>query len=860
MITSLLSYQRFVYGAKIALYAMAAFLPLLVLPRPFGIDFGREMMFGMLIMLAFVLWILSILAAGEIRWRHSPILYGAGLVAAAFAASALLSPSPRVAVFFGDVAPERLSLVILGLLAMIIAGNVLRTRAEGGTLLFILIFSGAVSAVLTALQLIADISLLRAIGIAQDAAANVVGTLNGLALVYAVFLVLTAGVVFSNTAAQWKSWVRWALGMAAGLFLLDIVLINFRISWIALLGGSVVLLGLFLVDGAVGQGGMSRFRMRHWVMATLVLLSVVMIMLRGQGQVVPGITVPAEVSPSVSATFAITSGVFRQGPMKVFFGSGPGTFGLLWSQYKDPAINQTIFWGTRFNQGQSWATTLLPTVGVLGATSFLLFLLSALITFLRTLFGVLRGAENEMVPVGAENMEQASGDGGAMLARALFGGFVAFLIGVFLYPVTLTFSLLFFLVIGVLVSVSASVSGTEQAEQYGVADQADLSVLPEGSAPAERAESFWSVKDKIIRFRAPWSVFVSSLAAIFFVALGAAGLWGDVNHIRAALAMDRGITAVNAGDIDGAIAHLARAGGLEPHDARSVNILVQVRTEKVRRVLQRAAQGENVQQEFQAAVSDAVQDAQRLIEMYSEDPNFWLVRAALYELVIPYIQGSERFATEAYQKATEREPSNPEIYVRWGRAGLAFADRIAAAANQAQGAEREALTKAYGENLAQIVQIFQRAIHAKQDFAPAHFLLAQTALRLGDTDAAIRSVENAKAAAPFDTGVAFQLGLLYYQKNDFDRARAEFERAVSMNESYSNARYFLGLIYDRQGEKQKATDQFMRIEKLNPDNAEVQRILANLSAGKPALDGIVPPATPPEKRKDTPVNERQNAR
>ncbi|MBI2053212.1 MAG: hypothetical protein HYT41_00490, partial [Candidatus Sungbacteria bacterium] len=53
---------------------------------------------------------------------------------------------------------------------------------------------------------------------------------------------------------------------------------------------------------------------------------------------------------------------------------------------------------------------------------------------------------------------------------------------------------------------------------------------------------------------------------------------------------------------------------------------------------------------------------------------------------------------------------------------------------------------------------------------------------------------------------------------------------------------------------------FMRIEKLNPDNAEVKRILANLAAGKPALDGIVPPASPPEKRKDAPVSEQKQAR
>ena len=156
--------------------------------------------------------------------------------------------------------------------------------------------------------------------------------------------------------------------------------------------------------------------------------------------------------------------------------------------------------------------------------------------------------------------------------------------------------------------------------------------------------------------------------------------------------------------------------------------------------------------------------------------------------------------------------------------------------------------------------IFQRAIQAKQDYAPAHFLLAQTAIRLGNLDAAIQSVENTKLIAPFDIGVAFQLGLLYYQKNDLARAQAEFERAISMNEQYANARYFLGLIYDRKKDRTRALEEFGRIAATNPDNQEIQRIIANVKAGKPALEGIVPPAVPPQQRTDVPVKEQEQRR
>ena len=113
-------------------------------------------------------------------------------------------------------------------------------------------------------------------------------------------------------------------------------------------------------------------------------------------------------------------------------------------------------------------------------------------------------------------------------------------------------------------------------------------------------------------------------------------------------------------------------------------------------------------------------------------------------------------------------------------------------------------------------------------------------------------------AAPFDIGVAFQLGLLYYQGNDIDKSQIEFERAIALNSNYSNARYFLGLIYDRKGDKQKAIQQFQQIEGLNPDNQEVKHVLQNLHAGKPALDGIAPPGPAPEKRNETPIKEGAN--
>ena len=175
--------------------------------------------------------------------------------------------------------------------------------------------------------------------------------------------------------------------------------------------------------------------------------------------------------------------------------------------------------------------------------------------------------------------------------------------------------------------------------------------------------------------------------------------------------------------------------------------------------------------------------------------------------------------------------------------------RIAQVAPQ----DREAVIKSRETILQEVKTVLERAAQIKPDFAAAHFLLSQAAIRLGDLKTAVQSTENAKLTAPFDIGVAFQLGLLYYQSGNLDGAQGEFERAVALNANYSNARYFLGLIYDRKGRKADAISEFEKIEALNQDNQEVKSILTNLRAGRGALENIVPPGTPPEKRKEPPV-------
>ncbi len=67
----------------------------------------------------------------------------------------------------------------------------------------------------------------------------------------------------------------------------------------------------------------------------------------------------------------------------------------------------------------------------------------------------------------------------------------------------------------------------------------------------------------------------------------------------------------------------------------------------------------------------------------------------------------------------------------------------------------------------------------------------------------------------------FQLGILYFNNNQTDEAINQFEKIVNLTPNYSNALYSLGLAYAKKGEKEKAIQYLEMVLQLNPGNEEV---------------------------------------
>lgn len=769
---------------RILFYIFALLLPVWFIPINIGIEFSREISITAIAVVALLLWLLQILSKGEFYFRNSVIYIGIAVFLLVSFVSAFFSTSPLYSIFFSDTISEKISTFLLGAVIMFLVSAIARDQVYGVKALFMLIFASAFSGLYSLLHFFNIVRL--PFEFTRSIDFNVIGTANGLALFYSAILLMCLASLATErgkTSLFPKS-VNLAFFIASLIFVLNLIIINYQYAWIVVLLGSVFLLGLkFTLD----QPGRLTLNKRSVLMLSIIVFSILMILIRTP--FFKSVAMPIEISPSAGATINISKAVMKEGVKSLLLGSGPATFGIDFGRYKDASINATPFWSLRFNQGFSYILTILATNGILGFLAFVSFLGLLLFTFLKFILE----RRNESI-----------------FTIPIFVGILAATLSLVIYRANFSLILLLFFLSGLFFVVSGA-------------------------------------SDKKIEFKTPWLSFTSSMAILFLISLSVFSGYFIEERTRAAIHFRKGVELFSLGDISSSLAQFEKAASIDNNNDRYFRNLAQARLAEIQNTINQAASGKDpdIQTKFQNQVSSAIGAAQQAVQLNQLDSQNWRVLASIYENVIPFIQGSERFAFEAYNKAAEYDPKNPSIYGNLGRAELIFADRLGFLASQSSGQTKEnvqALKQAQKTVYEQAVFAFTKAIELKPDFTDAHFLLAQTYIRQGNMPEAIRRVEASKILSPFDIGIAFQLGFLYYRNDQLDRAESEFLRAVSLNPNYSNAHYFLGLIYSREKNKSKALDEFEKVRTFNPDNQEVLKIISNLKSGRPALEGITSPA------------------
>ena len=773
--------------SKTTILSLIFLLPLFFLPFASNVlDFNKQALLVVFVLVSFFAWLLKSLIEEKINLDTSKF----NLIPAIFLVVTILSTlfsSYKYGSFWGwplVVAPSLLTVLALIILYFLIL-HLFRKPEEIFGLIFVLMISGLIVSLFSLFQVFGKFAL--PFDFAKLNSFNTIGSTNSLAIFMAIILPLAAILVFISK----NRWLKSLISLFLGLSLILLLAINFQTAWLVLLISSSIIL-------IFGISRREMFNLR-WLFLPMLFLAVALFALVIKTSVFPIVTLPAEISPSFSASLKIAWETMKESnsPFSWLFGSGPGTFVYDYSKYKPLDINQTEFWATRFSSSPSELIDKLATTGIFGFLSFLAVIIASILVGFRAVM----------------SKEEKKDSLVWMMTIGVLSSLIGSVIGLLFYPGNVSLMFLFWLLVALIFSLSGSKSKTFNLQA--------VSGLAEGKSKTGTSLMTMGVSSTFI------AVLIVSMF-IFFIQ--GQRFFAEANYMKA-------LASVQKSDNDTAIKYLNTAIRLT--DEKQDNYwrdLSQVYLFRINEELQKKdLTQEKMSQNVSNFISLLVGAAKSSTDSSPKNVANWTIRGYVYRNIIPLITSSDEWAVKSYEEAIKLDPKNPSIYTDFGQIYTTRADSLEKETEKASE-KQEAL------NLAKIN--FQKALDLKSDYAPARFQLAMIDIRENKIKDAIVKLEQTKEIAPFDAGLGFQLGLIYQMDKQIDKAQAEFERVIVLDPNYVNAKYFLGLIYDDKGQKEKALEQFEKIAQLNPDNDLIKNILVNLKADKPALEGLTQPQPP----------------
>ena len=683
---------------------------------------------------------------------------------------------------WGSFGTESLSLVtVIAMIAIfLVIMNNFGARKKIDTLVLVIIGSSALANIYAIFQIFGKF-IFKNQAVAQNSF-NTIGSVYALAIYLGAVLILSVAMLLEKKSLP----VKIALIVFSLLFIFTLIMINFGTALIIFLIGMAVLLGLAIITS--GSEEKNRALIIPMVVLTLVLLAALI----GKRSSIVRVQLPVEVGLSSSASYDVMKGAWKD---NFLLGSGLSSYDLAYLKNKPAEINLTNFWSVKFNEGSSRFFTLATTTGFLGAAVFL-FLAGSILVYIFSSFVRIFGRNEE----------------GTYTLIGLTSAWIYLTLVYFLYPSNITIDFMWWITTAsIIVLISLVFQKREE-------------IISETSSP--RVSLILS--------------FVFVLIIVGFISL----IFLEGQRYVAAAAYNKALASDAQGaKVDDLVNKLSRVVSLDPsRDLYHRNLSVALFAALNDRISQKGAANlsENDRAEISNLYFAAEDEARNAINLNPKNPDNLVQLAQISQNVIGSKDGADEAARSNYMESLKYDPKNPSTYYQIGQIYLMMADLESAKnASQQQGSNKAPqLSDKAKEYTASALQNFEKAVEIKNNYIPAQFMAAVSLDRLGKIDEAIAKLEDGKKMNPQDVGIVFQLGVFYYKAGKFDAARNELEQAVKLADNYSNARYFLGLIYDKQGDKQKALEQFRKVADLNPDNADIKKIVSNLEAGKTALAGL----------------------
>jgi len=751
--------------SKWSIYLLIFLLPIFFLPWNANfldsiLDFNKQALLLVLVLVSLVSWLLKSLSEGKIRLNLSILNVPVLLYVLVMAISTGFS-SWQYGSFWGwplNIASSFLTLLGFAIFYFLITNifspaskaeeNKLEEKKSGlFTALFLSVF---LTIVLAGLQFFGQFFLPFAF--AKSVSFNTIGAPSALAIFMAILLPLV--LIFSFICGKILKWLFLLLAFAV-LFLL--LIINSWLAWLTLLIGISVILIFGITRREIFK--------TNWTVLALFFMIFALFFVFSKTTIPSLPTFGYEVYPTQGATLVIAWESLKESIQTIILGTGPATFSYNYSQYGNGMLN--------FLSGSSSVLEKIGNGGILGLLSFLLLLLSFVWFSFKKLI------------TGKEIVKPEQWIFNLGIASSL----TALVFSLFIYSANVSILFLFWFLSALSVAFSSSLE--KETGWFKIKKMKEIEIVP-GSLSAVFA----------------------SFAFVFLLVAGLGLLFASSQRYLAEINYSQGLVAYQTGDLDKAIVKVSNAVKFTSQKQDNyLRDLSQLYLYKINEEVQAGdiAGNEQKKQEINNLTAVAVNAAKLATETAPKNAENFIVRGFVYRSLIGLVGGADEWAIENYEDALKLEPNNPFTLTELGKVYLVSEKTEEAKTN------------------------FNKAIALRGDYAPAHFQLALVSVKEGKIKEAIDKMVQIQAVAPDDIGLAFQLGVLYYNDEQFAKAQANFEKAIALNNNYSNARYFLGLTFDKQGKKSLALEQFNKIAELNPDNQELKTIIANLEAGKPAI-------------------------
>ena len=351
-------------------------LPLFFIPSslvPF--DYTKTFFVIAGILVGLIFFSLGVLRSGTLRIGYSYALVALWGVAIITAVSALLSGDLKDS-FVGNAFDIHTAsfvglMALVATVVMLILGD---KKASVVRMYMILMGSALALGLYHILRILVGAEVLS-LGVFTTPESTPLGGWNDLALFFGLILLLSLVALEQLSLTKWG---RVLFGVTSGISLIMLAVVNFFAVWLVLGLISLIVLIYGLSKerlGFAGEGSTTPSSATSMVTSAVVFIVSAMFVIGGSaigGAVnsVTGINY-IEVRPSLEATVDIARGVYTE---QAFLGAGPNKFVDAWREYKDPAINTTIFWQTDFAGGSGYIPTLFVNTGVFGTLAVVAFL------------------------------------------------------------------------------------------------------------------------------------------------------------------------------------------------------------------------------------------------------------------------------------------------------------------------------------------------------------------------------------------------------------------------------------------------------------------------------------------------------